>query len=402
LTKKWFAAYKAMIRESKTRFLQRCYRGSRARRATRLLRQTLEEGIVFLSKVKMAYLSGALHGRVEALLGGGVCGRHPVILTKQVEVSGLEAFVEGIDDSEERWRHRRHEDEDDDDDDEDGMYNFSPANGEGRYYSDHGWMAPQPTPNPSQPNSRMPSRAGTAGGVNGRLSRSRSNNRSRGGSRLGTAASSRPQTTQGKVASGSASYGLVLSEAAEEELLGIAVGVAVIIHDYGLSRRILEALIRCSWTKIKHDKLGGGPSCRKAYDHAFKAAAATSPTTPQVSIETLARLRLEAATMYRQAALGPPIELLYAYSIVLQLDWTNSGKYRVFDHRALDESLLICEKCWWAEGDMKRLRKERASDFGGSSFEKYEVYYFRAALEISLRKKHGASGMLDAKVFPFF
>lgn len=393
LTKKWFAAFKAMIRENKTRFLQRCYRGSRARRAVRKLRFNLEAGIVHLGKVRFAYLSGALHARVEALLGGGVCGRHPVILTKQVEVAGLESFVEKVDDTQVRWRHLA--EHNDDRDEEIGSFNY--MSGNQRYFSDHGWMEPGPTPDPSQPSSRHDNRRNGSSRGNGR-GQSRDSLHSGGGQqRLGTAGHSRPQTTSEKAKS-SYFYGLVLSEMAEEELLGLALGVACICHDYGLSRKIIEALIRCAWTKIKHDTEGGGSGCRVAYDSAARAANATLASTPFVSVESCARMRNEATDKYRQAALGPPIHLLYAYSIILQLEWTSSGQYRVFDHRALDESLLICEKCWWAEGDMKRLRKERASDYGGSVFEKYEVFYFRAAAEISYRKKNGPTSMLDAKV----
>ena len=63
------------------------------------------------------------------------------------------------------------------------------------------------------------------------------------------------------------------------------------------------------------------------------------------SAEAANRSRLAASARAR-AALQPPVALLYALAILLQLDWSCTGKYFTKDHKALDEALALAERCW--------------------------------------------------------
>jgi hypothetical protein len=134
-----------------------------------------------------------------------------------------------------------------------------------------------------------------------------------------------------------------LSAEDQDWLLRAALGITVVVHDYKFAMRIVRDLLRMA--------------------HAAEG--------------------------------GPSAQLLYAYSILLQLTWSRFGFYGIVEHAALDEALLCCERAWWL--DARRLSRELPTDSGGSVFEEYEVGFFRAAYEMALRKPQGIVGAADAQ-----
>ena len=121
----------------------------------------------------------------------------------------------------------------------------------------------------------------------------------------------------------------------QTQLLSIALGITVTVHDYKFAVQILRDLIRIS----------------KGSMHGIQP------------------------------------DLLYAYSILLQLSWSRFGAYNIVEYDALDEALLCCEHAW--SMDPNRLCRELPTDTRKSIFEDYEISYFRAAYAMALRKSEG-------------
>lgn len=75
----------------------------------------------------------------------------------------------------------------------------------------------------------------------------------------------------------------------------------------------------------------------------FSSLSLSLPRYP--SAEAANRSRLAASGRARAAA-QPPVTLLYALAILLQLEWSCTGKYFTKNHKALDEALALAERCW--------------------------------------------------------
>ena len=339
-----------MIREARAKLLQRCYRGSRARIACAKLRQQLEDGVFFLAKCEVEYETGALQARVAALLG-------------EEEMEGAEGKA--------------------------GAAGGATARGT----------------------------SATTTPVFGMQAESKNGVGNRGGE-------------AGVIGRSKKSYlAMDITSEQEEELLRLALGAACSrSHAYAFALRVVRTLVRLAWARKRRLQLGAMQRARernaRRHRHRHRQQQEeeegqgqqqgkermrdqegsnskgdeskseekdvededdvgddeflptieqlvnhSEQTYPSVYAAAVARQR---AARQRREACQPPVRLLYAYAILCQLDWSASGTHRTMEHAQLDEALLTCERCWWAEGEEDRFGRLCAISSRGCCFEDLE------------------------------
>jgi len=349
-----------MLREAKAKLLQRCYRGSRARIACAKLRQQLEDGVFFLAKCEVEYETGALQARVAALLG-------------EEQEEGAESKTGAAESAESGG---------------------TGAGGARINVATKGGCA----------------QGGDRNGEDGVIARSKK-------SYLAMDITSEQEEELLRLALGAA------CSRSQAYAFALRIVRTLVRLAWARKRRLqLGAMHRArartrgkrqrreeSQQREGHGSNGRGECFmverkgdEEANDTKRKEKASDGeennrekeekegdeedddeeflPTMEQLvnhpeqtypSVYAAAVARQQAARGMRETC-QPPVRLLYAYAILCQLDWPASGVHRTVEHAQLDDALLTCERCWWAEGDEDRFGRVCAISTRGCCFEDLE------------------------------